>query len=165
MSNKVTLGGDRLGSGKDMQVELQEFNRTSVDLGYTWRSTMSAGTLVPFMKELALPGDTHEINLNTEILTHPTIAPLFGSYKVQLDVFSVPMGLYQAEMIQDALNIGLDMGKVKFPIIRLSGQGKLGKEQINPSTLLNHLDIRGLFGKGNGEYSNDRDFNGVPMLA
>ena len=92
MSNKVTLGGERLGSGKDMQVELQEFNRTSVDLGYTWRSTMSAGTLVPFMKELALPGDTHEINLNTEILTHPTIAPLFGSYKVQLDVFSAISG-------------------------------------------------------------------------
>lgn len=163
MSNKVTLGGERLGSGKDMQVELQEFNRTTVDLGYTWRSTMSAGTLVPFMKEVALPGDTHEITLNTDVLTHPTIGPLFGSYKVQLDVFSVPIGLYQSEMIQNALNIGLNMEQVKMPIMKLNAYSN-GLEQINPGSLLSHLDIRGL-GECDDNTEMSREFNGVPMLA
>lgn len=163
MSNKVTLGGERLGSGKDMQVDLQEFNRTTVDLGYTWRSTMASGTLVPFMKEVALPGDTHEITLNTDVLTHPTIGPLFGSYKVQLDVFSVPIGLYQSEMIQNALNIGLNMESVKMPIIKLNGIDN-GLEQINPGSLLSHLDIRGL-GKSADNSLLSREFNGVPMLA
>ena len=163
MSNKVTLGGERLGSGKEMQVDLQEFNRTTVDLGYTWRSTMASGTLVPFMKEVALPGDTHEITLNTDVLTHPTVGPLFGSYKVQLDVFSVPIGLYQSEMIQNALNIGLNMEQVKMPIMRLNAYSN-GLEQINPGSLLSHLDIRGL-GECDDETEMTREFNGVPMLA
>ena len=163
MSNKVTLGGERLGSGKEMQVDLQEFNRTTVDLGYTWRSTMAPGTLVPFMKEVALPGDTHEITLNTDVLTHPTIGPLFGSYKVQLDVFSVPIGLYQSEMIQNALNIGLNMEQVKMPIMKLNAYSN-GLEQINPGSLLSHLDIRGL-GECDDITEMTREFNGVPMLA
>ena len=37
---------------------------------------MSAGTLVPFLKKLALPGDTWDIDLQAEILTHPTSGPL-----------------------------------------------------------------------------------------
>ena len=51
---QVTLGGDRLGSGKDIKVNLPEFSRSTHDLGYLWRSTMASGTLVPFMKEVAL---------------------------------------------------------------------------------------------------------------
>ena len=79
-----TLGGDRLGSGKKMQVDLHNYERSTHDLGYLWRSTMSAGTLVPFMSQVALPGDTFDINLNCDIKTHPTIGPLFGSYKVRV---------------------------------------------------------------------------------
>ena len=52
-----TLGGDRLGAGKKMKVELHNYERSTHDLGYIWRSTMSAGTLVPFMTQVALPGD------------------------------------------------------------------------------------------------------------
>ena len=54
--SKVTIGGDRLGSGKKMQVELDDFQRSNHDLGYVFRTTMSPGTLVPFMNEVALPG-------------------------------------------------------------------------------------------------------------
>ena len=48
-----TLGGDRLGAGKKMKVELHNYERSTHDLGYIWRSTMSAGTLVPFMTQVA----------------------------------------------------------------------------------------------------------------
>lgn len=166
----VTLGGDRLGSGKDIKVNLPEFSRSTHDLGYLWRSTMASGTLVPFMKEIALPGDTHEINLMTEVLTHPTIGPLFGSYKVQLDVFSIPMGLYQAEVITNQLEIGLDMQSLKMPIMRLTAQDHNDKPfemQINPSSLLSYLDIVGL-GKKSGVNNSPlimRDFNAIGFLA
>ena len=63
MSN-TTLGGERLGAGQKMQVELDDFQRSNHDLGFVFRTTMSPGTLVPFMNEVALPGDTFEINLN-----------------------------------------------------------------------------------------------------
>jgi hypothetical protein len=76
---------------------------------------MGVGTLVPFMKLLALPGDTFDIDLDTKVLTHPTVGPLFGQFKMQLDVFTCPIRLYQAQLHNNALNIGLDMKKVKLP--------------------------------------------------
>lgn len=105
---KKTLGGDRLGSGRKMQVELHGYERSSHDLSYLWRSTMSAGTLVPFMSEIGLPGDTWDIDLNSTVLTHPTIGPLFGRYKIQLDVFYTPIRLYNPLLHNNKLGIGMD---------------------------------------------------------
>ena len=67
MSSKVTLGGERLGSGKKNKIELHGYERSTHDLGYVWRSSMAAGTLVPFMSMVGLPGDTFDINLNAYI--------------------------------------------------------------------------------------------------
>ena len=88
---KVAIGGDRLGSGNKENVSMKNYERSTHDLSQVWRSSMAAGTLVPFMKELALPGDTFDIDLNAQVLTLPTIGPLFGNFKVQLDVFVVPI--------------------------------------------------------------------------
>ena len=74
---KKTLGGDRLGSGNKMHVELHNFGRSTHDLGYIFKSSMAAGTLVPFMCEVALPGDTFDIGLDCDVRTHPTIGPFF----------------------------------------------------------------------------------------
>ena len=41
--------------------------------------------------------------------------PLFGSYKMQIDIFPAPFRLYNAMLHNNALNIGLDMSKVKLP--------------------------------------------------
>ena len=76
---------------------------------------MNVGTLVPFMSQIALPGDTWEINLNEKVLTHPTVGPLFGSYKLQLDIFTCPIRLYNSALHNNQLNVGLDMSKVKLP--------------------------------------------------
>ena len=65
-----TLGGERLGAGKKMKVAMHNYERSTHDLGYIWRSTMAAGTLVPFIKEIALPGDTFDINLNADVKTY-----------------------------------------------------------------------------------------------
>ena len=112
---KVNIGKNTLGDNNKMSVSLREYGRSTHDLSYAWRSPMGVGTLVPFMKLLALPGDTFDIDLDTKVLTHPTVGPLFGQFKMQLDVFTCPLRLYQAQLHNNALNIGLDMKKVKLP--------------------------------------------------
>ena len=95
---ETTLGGDRLGSGNKQKISFRNYERSTHDLSYKWRSTMSSGTLVPFLVKIGLPGDKFEIDLNCEILTSPTVGPLFGSYKVQLDIFEIPLRLYNANL-------------------------------------------------------------------
>lgn len=112
---KVNIGKNTLGDNNKMSVSLREYGRSTHDLSYAWRSPMGVGTLVPFMKLLALPGDTFDIDLDAKVLTHPTVGPLFGQFKMQLDVFTCPIRLYQAQLHNNALNIGLDMKKVKLP--------------------------------------------------
>lgn len=164
---KKTLGGDRLGSGKKMQVEMHNYERSTHDLSYVWRSTMSAGTLVPFLNEIALPGDTFDIDLECAMMTHPTIGPLFGSYKVQLDVFQAPIRLYNSLLHNNMLGIGLNISKVKFPQIKLTANSIAGVNdkdngQINPSCLLSYLGIRGV---GYTNSTQTRNFNAIPILA
>jgi hypothetical protein len=171
--SKVTLGGDRLGAGKKQTVDLKNYERSTHDLGYVWRSTMASGTLVPFMSEVALPGDNFDIDLNVDIMTHPTIGPLFGSYKVQLDVFQCPVRLYNGKLHMNMLNIGMDMSQIKLPQITLAVDGIYGdkqaadNDQINPSSIFSYLNIRGLgmpqFGGDPADIS--RKFNAIPYLA
>ncbi|AXH75111.1 MAG: major capsid protein [Microviridae sp.] len=168
---KKTLGGDRLGSGKKMEVNLHGYERSTHDMGYIWRSTMSAGTLVPFLCEPVLPGDTFDIGLACEIMTHPTVGPLFGSFKVQLDVFLCPIRLYQGMLHNNKLGIGMNMANVKLPQMSLgvaalsSMPNDLDNAQINPSCILSYLGIRGV-GFTTGDPSpTSRNFNAVPLLA
>ena len=152
---------------------MHEYNRSTHDLSMATRTTMSAGTLVPCFKKLALPGDTWDLNLEAEILTHPTIGPLFGTYKVQIDVFEVPIRLYQGKLHMNMLNIGMDMSKVLLPRIPVEAPNvnpsrPLDNQQINPSCILSYLGIRGI---GNNNFNNvatqrnKRFFNAVPLLA
>lgn len=168
--SKQTLGGNRLGSGAGTQVETKGFQRSSHDMGYIWKSSASAGTLIPFMVEPILPGSSMDIDLETIVMTQPTIGPLFGSYKIQLDVFLCPIRLYNAYLHMNALNIGLDMSQIKLPQMKLTAQSNIMKEdgyvddnaQINPSSLLSYLNIRGL-GRGQGELLK-REFNALSYL-
>lgn len=112
---KINIGKNTLGDNDKMSVELKEYGRSTHDLSSAWRSPMGVGTLVPFMKLVGLPGDTFNIDLDTRIMTHPTIGPLFGSFKFQADVFTCPIRLYNAMLHNNTLNIGLDMSKVKLP--------------------------------------------------
>lgn len=169
---KTAIGGDRLGSGNKQDVHLRNYERSTHDLSYIWRSSMASGTLVPFMNLVALPGDSFAINLNTDVLTLPTIGPLFGSYKVQLDVFGVPVRLYNAKLHMNKLGIGMDMSSIYLPQIKLYANNHTDyvsdysdNEHINSSCLLKYLGISGLgniTGEVNPAY---REFNAVPLLA
>lgn len=167
--NKVTLGGDRLGSGNKQKIGLHEFERSSHDLSYTWRSTQASGTLVPFMTEVGLPGDSFDIKLNCDVLTHPTIGPLFGSYKVQLDVFQCPIRLYNGKLHMNLLNIGLNMSQIKLPQLQMSAKVSEAfgdNTQINASSIFSYLNIRGLGRPSDPEQAIlQRNFNAIPYLA
>lgn len=153
--NEVTLGGDRLGSGKKQKVTLQGFERSTHDLSYVWQNTQAPGTLVPFMVQLALPGDTFDINLNADVKTHPTIGPLFGSFKLQLDVFECPIRLYVSQLHNNKLKIGNDMSSIKLPQLdfqyinpytnpEYGNKIPVDLQQISSSSLLSYLGIRGI---------------------
>lgn len=175
---KTNIGGNRLGSGNKQEVHLRNYERSTHDLSYAWRSTIAPGTLVPFMSKVALPGDSWDIDLNCEVLTLPTIGPLFGSFKVQLDIFQVPIRLYNAALHMNKLNIGMEMDKVYLPRIEVTalnpeydgyeGNGLGNNEQINPSALLKYLGLSGI-GKiksiGEPELAVKREFNAIPYLA
>lgn len=168
---KRTIGSDRLGSGKKMKVDLRGYERSTHNLGYIWRSTMAAGTLVPFMTEVGLPGDSFEINLDCDLKTHPTVGPLFGTYKVQLDVFVAPIRLYQGKLHNNALNIGMKMNQILLPQMELraavlNDQYDADNQQINPSSIFSYLNIRGLGGgTGNDNITVVRKFNAVPYIS
>ena len=116
---KTQLGGDRLGSGNKQEISLRNYERSTHDLGYIWRSSMASGTLVPFMSEVGLPGDSFDIDLDCDVKTLPTLGPLFGSYKVQLDVFECPVRLYNGKLHMNMLNIGMDMSEVLLPQLEM----------------------------------------------
>jgi len=167
---KTNIGGDRIGSGSKNEVSLRNYERSSHDLGYVWRSSMASGTLVPFMSELGLPGDTFDIDLDCDVKTLPTVGPLFGSYKVQLDVFECPVRLYQGKLHMNMLNIGLDMAKIKLPQMELVAKydptNLTDNAQVNSSSLYSYLNIRGLGRTVNSVAGNiKRKFNAVPYLG
>lgn len=175
MSLTKSIGKNTLGGGKRMNVDLKTYNRSTHDLSYIWRSSMAAGTLVPFCKILLTPGDTMEIDLTHQIMTHPTIGPLFGSYKVQADVFQCPIRLYNAMLHNNALNIGLKMSDVKLPKIEVqindvdtnNDPETSENKQISESCILAYLGQRGYAGHVDKPISDPVTIkrNAVPLLA
>ena len=160
---KVSIGKNTLGGGKKMMTRLNNYNRSTHDLSHICRTSMAVGTLVPTLKQLVLPGDTFPIQTRCHTLTHPTIGPLFGSFKQQNDFFFCPIRLYNAMLHNNALNIGLDMKKVKFPYVRLltskwvdeylDGSADTLKKEVHPSSLLSYLGYKRL---RNSESDQDR---------
>lgn len=174
MTIRKTIGGDRLGSGKRMKTSYKSYERSNHDLSFIWRSTMAPGTLVPFMSMVMLPGDTLDINLDSQVLTYPTTGPLFGQFKMQVDIFEIPIRLYQAALHNNALKIGLDMAQVKLPLLNIKGnnidweadqtENPIDLQQFSQSSLLSYLGIRGL-GHDEAQDTVEREFNAIPYLA
>lgn len=169
---RVTLGGERISSGKKMKVDLHGYERSTHNLSRVVRTTMSAGTLVPFLDTIALPADTWDIELSCDVMTHPTLGPLLGSYKVDLHVFQAPIRLYNALLHNNMLGIGRDMSQAKLPLIEftvpetdMTAIEDLNTAQVNPSALPAYLGIRGFGFVPTGEGSQTRRFNATSILA
>lgn len=146
---KKTLGGDRIRSESKMEVYLPNFGRSSHNVGKIIRTSQACGTIVPYWCQIGLDGTTFYIDITTKVKTLPTTGPVFGSFKHQIDVFVIPIRLYIAALHNNAMGVGLKMNKVLLPqfIVNTANtsiyENDTNRGQVNPSSLLSYLGIRG----------------------
>lgn len=146
---KKNLGGDRIGSGAKMDVQINGVGRSTHSLTTDIATTMSFGTLLPIHHSLVMAGDTREIEIEAMAITKPTEGPLFASAKFQVDVFKFDFRLFIAKLHMNLLEAGLDMSRIKVPLIKMTAD-KIdwtkdpSNQQINPSSIFKFLHISGL---------------------
>ena len=100
--------------------------------------------LVPFMKIVCQKGDIFDIKLTNKTMTHPTLGPLFGSFKLQHFIFTAGFRLYNSWLHNNRMGIGMKMSDIKFPTMSRPtvGNPNVGI-QCNPSSLHAYLGWRG----------------------
>lgn len=144
---KKTLGGERLGGENKMEVELHGFNRSSHDISMLFKTDQAAGPIVPCFVDIATDGTDYYFDLASKIRTLPTNGPVFGAMKHQIDIFKIPIRLYNAQLHNNALGIGLKMSQVKLPLVNYIVQkvpaGTGNKYQVAQDSLTAYLGIRG----------------------
>ena len=139
-----TIGKNTLGDNNKMHVRLREYDMSSQNLSYVFRSTMGVGMLVPFMKIVCQKGDIFDIKLTNKTMTHPTLGPLFGSFKLQHFIFTAGFRLYNSWLHNNRTGIGMKMSDIKFPTIRRSSFTSVKpKEKFNPSSLYSYIGWKG----------------------
>ena len=98
---------------------------------------------------LVQKGDIIDIDIESNVLTHPTVGPLFGSFKLEHHIYTAPMRLYNSWLHNNRTKIGLNMADIKLPQISVTLSTKDNPtpenpwSQINPSCLLAYLGIKG----------------------
>lgn len=157
-----TIGKNTIGDNNKMNVNLKEYNRSTHDLSFKILNTQAPGTLVPLYKRVVLPGDKIELNTDVSILTHPTVGPLFGSFKWQMDYFFVPLRLYNSWLHNNRLTIGLDMSQIKLPIMNITAADG---EEFSHSSLISYLGVKGVGTSNAAGVNITRKFNAIPYLG
>lgn len=167
---KKNIGKNTIGDNNKMSVDLKTYNMSTHDLSTIVRNTQAPGTLVPNLTLLVQKGDTIDIDIESNVLTHPTVGPLFGSFKLEHHVYTVPFRLYNSWLHNNRTKIGLDMSQVKIPQLNV-GLKKIDNPkpedewtQVNPSCLLAYLGIRG-YGSLIGVTTKNVEKNAVPLIG
>lgn len=157
-----TIGKNTLGDNNKMHVRLREYDMSSQNLSYVFRSTMGVGMLVPFMKIVCQKGDIFDIKLMNKTMTHPTLGPLFGSFKLQHFIFTAGFRLYNSWLHNNRTGIGMKMSDIKFPTIRSSSFAE-NKQMLkyNPSSLYSYIGWKGTRGQKTTSISKK---NAIPTL-
>lgn len=172
MSIQKNIGKNTIGDNNKMSVSLHEYNMSTHDLSTIVRNTQSPGTLVPNLCIVGQKGDTFDIDVDANVLTHPTTGPLFGSFKLEHHIYAAPVRLYNSWLHNNRTKIGLNMAQVKLPQIKVTLNSEYDTvtteekqwNQVNPSCLLAYLGIRG-FANMTGANSKIVTKNALPILA
>ena len=151
MGVQKNIGKNTIGDNNKMSVSLHDYNMSTHDLSTIVRNTQSPGTLVPNLCLVAQKGDTFDIDIDSNVLTHPTTGPLFGSFKLEHHIYTGPVRLYNSWLHNNRTKIGLNMEQVKLPQIKVNiktlsdtpSNDEKQWIQVNPSCLLAYLGIRG----------------------
>ena len=96
MAIQKNIGKNTIGDSNKMSVSLHDYNMSTHDLSTIVRNTQSPGTLVPNLCLVAQKGDTFDIDVDSNVLTHPTTGPLFGSFKLEHHLYAAPVRLYNS---------------------------------------------------------------------
>jgi hypothetical protein len=172
MGIQKNIGKNTIGDNNKMSVSLHDYNMSTHDLSTIVRNTQSPGTLVPNLCLVAQKGDTFDIDIDSNVLTHPTTGPLFGSFKLEHHIYTGPVRLYNSWLHNNRTKIGLNMEQVKLPQIKVNirtlSDTPSNEEkqwiQVNPSCLLAYLGIRGYANTPkSGEKTIDK--NALPILT
>ena len=172
MAIQKNIGKNTIGDNNKMSVNLHDYSMSTHDLSTIVRNTQSPGTLVPNLCLVAQKGDTFDIDIDSNVLTHPTTGPLFGSFKLEHHIYTGPVRLYNSWLHNNRTKIGLNMEKVKLPQMKVKiktlsdSPSNEGKQwiQVNPSCLLAYLGIRG-YANMEGPTSKTISKNALPILA
>lgn len=148
---RFTFGGDRLGTGAGFTVDTKAYSRSTHNLGRLTRTNMGIGMLPVAYTNIVKRGDVWDIDLNANILTHPTNGPMYGSYEYRAAVFTADLRLYNKLLHNDAQDIGMNIKQVLWPQMRLNGKNidingdsDWNAQQIDQSSLLANIGVRGL---------------------
>ena len=172
MAIQKNIGKNTIGDNNKMSVSLHDYNMSTHDLSTIVRNTQSPGTLVPNLCLVAQKGDTFDIDIDSNVLTHPTTGPLFGSFKLEHHVYTGPVRLYNSWLHNNRTKIGLNMEQVKLPQMKIrlnqlwDAPSNNEKQwiQVNPSCLLAYLGIRGYADpKATGTHAISK--NALPILT
>lgn len=172
MAITKNIGKNTIGDNNKMSISLHEYNMSTHDLSTIVRNTQSPGTLVPNLCLVGQKGDTFDIDVDANVLTHPTTGPLFGSFKLEHHIYAAPVRLYNSWLHNNRTKIGLNMSQVKLPQIGVALKSQydtVTKEemqwsQVNPSCLLAYLGIRGFANMAEVTTKNVSK-NALPILA
>jgi hypothetical protein len=171
MGIEKNIGKNTIGDNNKMKVYMHDYNMSTHDLSTITRTSMSPGTLVPTMKLLVQKGDVIDIDIEANVLTHPTVGPLFGSFKLENHIYFGAFRLYNSWLHNNRTKIGLDMSQIKLPQIGYTLNKSYGDNptpenqwtQINPSCLLAYLGIKG-YGSMTNIPTKDVKKNATPII-
>ena len=172
MGIQKNIGKNTIGDNQKMSVSLHDYQMSTHDLSTIVRNTQSPGTLVPNLCLVGQKGDTYDIDIDANVLTHPTTGPLFGSFKLEHHIYTAPVRLYNSWLHNNRTKIGLNMAQVKLPQITVALNASYDNAitednqwtQVNPSCLLAYLGIRG-YANLSGVPTKTATKNAVPILA
>lgn len=157
-----TIGKNTLGDNNKMRIRLREYDMSSQNLSFVFRSTMGVGMLVPFMKIICQKGDIFDIKLTNKTITHPTLGPLFGSFKLQHFIFTAGFRLYNSWLHNNRTGIGMKMSDIKFPtMLRGAFTGNKPEVNHNPSSLYSYIGWKGTRATAG---ASDAEKNAIPIL-
>lgn len=171
MGIEKNIGKNTIGDNNKMKVYMHDYNMSTHDLNTITRTSMSPGTLVPTMKLLVQKGDVIDIDIESNVLTHPTVGPLFGSFKLENHLYFGALRLYNSWLHNNRTKIGLDMSQIKLPQIGCTLNKTYDQPttedqwtQVNPSCLLAYLGIKGYGSMTNKAATKNIRKNAVPLL-
>ena len=81
MAIQKNIGKNTIGDNNKISVSLHDYSMSTHDLSTIVRNTQSPGTLVPNLCIVGQKGDTFDIDIDANVLTHPTTGPSYRDWE------------------------------------------------------------------------------------